>query len=71
MSSHVITPNIEAAILARIIQSQGREIIPEVASYLLSMKLSATDEERVNDLLAKARGFRCIASKSLRGLSLS
>jgi len=55
MSSHVLTPNTEAAILARIIQSEERKITPEVASYLLSMKLPAADEEHVNDLSAKAR----------------
>jgi hypothetical protein len=55
MSSQVISPNTEAAILARIIQSDERELTPDVARYLLSMKLPATDEERVNELSAKAR----------------
>lgn len=55
MSSQVVTPNTEAAILARIIQSDERELTPEIARYLLSMKLPATDEERVNELSAKAR----------------
>lgn len=55
MSSQVLTPNTEAAILARIIQSEDREITSEVASYLLSMKLPSIDEKRVNDLSAKAR----------------
>ncbi|MGI8744880.1 MAG: hypothetical protein ACR2NN_20375 [Bryobacteraceae bacterium] len=55
MSSQVITPNTEAAILSRIIQSDERELTPEVARYVLSMKLPSTDEERVNELSAKAR----------------
>jgi len=55
MSSQVVTPNTEAAILARIIQSEERELTPEVARYLLSMKLPSSDEERVNELSAKAR----------------
>jgi hypothetical protein len=55
MSSQVFTPNTEAAILARIIQSEEREITPEVARYLLSMKLPSSDEERINELSAKAR----------------
>jgi hypothetical protein len=55
MSSQVVTPNTEAAILARIIQSDERELTPDVARYLLSMKLPSTDEERVNGLSAKAR----------------
>jgi hypothetical protein len=55
MSSQVITPNTEAAILARIIQSDEQELTPEVARYLLSMKLPSGDEERVHELSAKAR----------------
>ena len=42
MSSQVVTPNTEAAILARIIQSDERELTPEIARYLLSMKLPAS-----------------------------
>ena len=55
MSSQVVTPNTEAAILARIIQSEERELTPEVARYLLSMKLPSSDEDRVQELSAKAR----------------
>src|SRR5882724_861354 len=55
MSSQVFTPNTEAAILARIIQSEERELTPEVARYLLSMKLPSSDEDRVQELSAKAR----------------
>jgi hypothetical protein len=55
MSSQVVTPNTEAAILARVIQSDEHELSPEVARYLLTMKLPASDEERVNELSAKAR----------------
>jgi hypothetical protein len=55
MSSQVVTPNTEAAILARIIQSEERELTPDAARYLLSMKLPPSDEERVNELSAKAR----------------
>src|SRR5580704_8661538 len=55
MSSQVVTPNTEAAILARIIQSDERELTPDVARYLLSMKLPSSDEERVQELSAKAR----------------
>ncbi|HEX7359086.1 MAG TPA: hypothetical protein VF283_01205 [Bryobacteraceae bacterium] len=55
MSSQAVTPNTEAAILARIIQTDERELTPEAARYLLSMKLPASDEERVDELSAKAR----------------
>jgi hypothetical protein len=55
MSSQVASPNTEAAILARIIQTDERTLTPEAARYLLSMKLPTGDEERVNELSAKAR----------------
>ena len=56
MSSQVITPNTEAAILARMIQADDREFTPDAARYLLSMKLPALDEERVNELSEKRAG---------------
>ena len=55
MSSQLITPNTEAAILARIIQTDERELTPDAARYLLSMRLPSSDEDRVNELSAKAR----------------
>ena len=56
MSSQVVTPNTEAAILARILlESEDAELSPEAARYLLSIKLPARDEDRVNELSAKAR----------------
>ena len=55
MSSQVVTPNTEAAILARIIQTDERELTPDAARYLLSMRLPSGDEDRVNELSAKAR----------------
>jgi hypothetical protein len=55
MSSQVVSPNTEAAILARIIQTDERELTPDAARYLLSMRLPSSDEDRVNELSAKAR----------------
>jgi hypothetical protein len=55
MSSQVVTPNTEAAILARVIESDATAITPDVARYLLSMQLPRSDQERVNELSAKAR----------------
>lgn len=55
MSSHLVTPNTEAAILARIIEADQAALTPDAARYLLSMKLTAKDEDRVNELSAKAR----------------
>ena len=56
MSSQVVTPNTEAAILARILIESGEvELNPDAARYLLSIKLPPNDEDRVNELSAKAR----------------
>jgi hypothetical protein len=55
MSSQVVTANTEAAILARVIESGPSAITPDVAQYLLSMRFPEADEERVNELSAKAR----------------
>jgi len=55
MSSQVIQPNTEAAILGRIIQTDEQELTPDAARYLLSMRLPSGDEDRVNELSAKAR----------------
>jgi hypothetical protein len=55
MSSQVVPPNTEAAILARIIQADEQELTPDAARYLLSMRLPPRDEDRVNELSAKAR----------------
>lgn len=55
MSSQVIEPNTEAAILARVIEADQKEITPDVARYLLSMQLPEADRARVNELSAKAR----------------
>ena len=55
MSSQVVAPNTEAAILARVIESDPAAITPDVARYLLSMQLPEADNERVDELSAKAR----------------
>ncbi len=49
------TPNTEAAILARIIRADDDPLTPDVACYLLSMRLPHSDEVRVDELSAKAR----------------
>ena len=55
MSSQAITPNSEAAILARLIQSQDRDLAPEVARYLLSFAFQPHDLERMNELSERAQ----------------
>jgi hypothetical protein len=55
MNSQATTPNTEASILARIIRADEDPLSPDVARYLLSMRLPASDEERLNELSAKAQ----------------
>ncbi len=55
MGSQVFTQNTEAAILARVIEADEKEVTPDVARYLLSMQLPEADRERVDELSAKAR----------------
>ena len=56
MSSQVVTPNTEAAILQRIlVESDEAKLSAEAAQYFLSVKLPPDDEDRVNELSAKAR----------------
>ena len=64
MSSHLATPNTEASILTRIIESDERELSPEIARYLTSIKLPPEDEARVNELSAKARAGSLSDSES-------
>jgi hypothetical protein len=54
MSSQVINPNTEAAILARLIQARDSSS-REVAEYLLSIDFDAGDLDRMNRLSERAR----------------
>ncbi len=55
MSPQVASPNTEAAILTRMLEYDERELTPDAARYLPSIKLPSSDEERVDELSAKAR----------------
>ena len=55
MSSQAVTPNSEATILARLIQSQDQGLAPEVARYLLAFAFQPRDVERMNELAARAQ----------------
>lgn len=63
MSTPAVTPNTEAAILARLLHAGQPALTPEVARYLLSLCLPAEDEERVNELSAQARAGSLTASE--------
>jgi hypothetical protein len=54
MSSQVISPNTEAAILARLIQARD-SVSPDVAKYFLSIDFAADDTARMNVLAERAR----------------
>ena len=47
MSSQLLSPDREAGIWARLMQSQGDELSPEVAEYLLSLAFGENDQERM------------------------
>jgi hypothetical protein len=47
MSSQLANPNTEASILARILQSDDRELSPEIACYLFRFDYLRDDEARV------------------------
>ena len=64
MSSQVSTPNMEAAILARLIQAK-ESISRDVAEYLLSIDFASSDIERMNFLAERAREGNLTAEEKL------
>lgn len=58
MSSHIASPNTEAAILARIIQAGEGELSQSAAEYLLSIRFGEHDVARMNELSELARQGR-------------
>ncbi|MBV9266079.1 MAG: hypothetical protein JO061_07920 [Acidobacteriaceae bacterium] len=54
MGSNTVTPNTEAAILARVMQASDR-LSRDVAQYLLSIEFQTTDLERMNHLSSCAQ----------------
>jgi hypothetical protein len=55
MSSQLVTPNREAAIWARLIQSQPEELTPEAARYLLGLGFSESDRARMQELADRSQ----------------
>ena len=56
MSFQAVTPNSEAAILARLISSRDEILAPEVAQYLLSFAFQPADMERMHQLAELGQG---------------
>jgi hypothetical protein len=55
MSSHITSRNTEAAILARLIQTEQQELPRGAAEYLLSIRFGDRDTARMNELSELAR----------------
>ncbi len=55
MRSQVLAPSGEAAIWARLIESQKGELTPEAAKYLLTLRFSDEDQARVQDLADRSQ----------------
>jgi hypothetical protein len=55
MSFQAVTPNSEAAILARLISARDEIPAPEVAQYLLSFAFQPSDMERMRELAERAQ----------------
>jgi hypothetical protein len=55
LSSQLITPRGEAAIWARLIESQPKELTPEAARYLLALQFNENDQARVQELADRSQ----------------
>jgi hypothetical protein len=55
MGSQPITPGTEAAIWARLIESQPKELTPEAARYLLALHFSEGDQARLQVLADRSQ----------------
>ncbi len=55
MSSQLITPKSEAAVWARLIESQPDNLAPEAAKYLLGLRFSESDQARMQDLADRSQ----------------
>jgi hypothetical protein len=55
LSTQLVTPNSEAAIWARLIESQPRDLTPEAARYLLSLGFGESDLVRMEKLADRSQ----------------
>ena len=54
MSSQLLSPNREAGIWARLMQSHRDELSPDVAEYLLTLAFGENDQERMRQLAERS-----------------
>ena len=50
MSSHVLSPNLEADIWARLVRAHDEALSADLAKFLLSIDFAEEDEERMQEL---------------------
>jgi hypothetical protein len=55
VSSQLITPRGEAAIWARLIESQPAELTPEAAKYLQGLRFTENDQARLQELADRSQ----------------
>ena len=54
MNSHAASPNSEAAIWARLMQSQKDELTPQAAEFLLAIDFGESDQQRMLQLAERS-----------------
>ena len=54
MDPHLLSPNREPAIWARLMQTPGGELSPEAAEYLLSIRFGENDADRMGQLAERS-----------------
>lgn len=63
MSSQLLSPNREAAIWARLMQTPPGDLSPEVAEYLLSLAFGECDRERMEQLAERSQSGALTAAE--------
>ena len=56
MDSQLLSPNSEAAIWARLMQTQKRELSSEAAEFLLAIDFDEADRRRMDELAERSQG---------------
>jgi hypothetical protein len=65
VSSQLVTPNREAAIWARLMDSQPQDLAPEAARYLLSLGFGQRDQARMQELADRSQAGILTADEAM------
>jgi hypothetical protein len=65
MGSQLANPNSEAAIWARLMQTQKSELTPEAAQFLLGVEFAANDRERMLELAERSEAETLTADEQV------